>query len=158
LTTRVNFPRAKPIYTYPLDFVRAGGLQVRAPVKEALVEELRDQVARAGIEVTPGRATRLERRDGRVAVHREGEPPLLARHVIVAIGRSGNFRKLGVPGEGLEKVYNRLHDPADFVGRKALVVGGGDTALETAIALAGAGAFVTLSYRGAELARPKPEN
>jgi len=37
-------------------------------------------------------------------------------------------------------------------------VGGGDTALETAIALAGAGAFVTLAYRGAELARPKPEN
>ncbi len=38
------------------------------------------------------------------------------------------------------------------------MVGGGDSALETAIALASAGAHVTLSYRKKEFARPKPEN
>jgi len=38
------------------------------------------------------------------------------------------------------------------------VVGGGDYALETAIALARCGAKVTLSYRGREFSRPKPEN
>ena len=78
--------------------------------------------------------------------------------MLVAIGRSGNFRKLGVPGEDLDKVYNRLHDPKDFSGRKCLVVGGGDSAAETAIALAESGAEVTLSYRGKEFSRPKPEN
>jgi NosR/NirI family transcriptional regulator, nitrous oxide reductase regulator len=158
LFTLVNFPRAKPIYTYPLDFTPAGDLQVQAEVKEDLLAELRQQVARAGIEVTRGRATRLERRGAVVAVHRDGGDPLLARHVVVALGRSGDFRKLGVPGESLPHVFNRLHDPADFMGRRALVVGGGDTALETAIALAGAGAFVTLSYRGESFSRPKPEN
>ena len=66
-------------------------------------------------------------------------------------------RTLGVPGEELDKVYHRLHDPRDFAGRRALVVGGGDSALETAIALALAGGIVTLSHRGAELTRPKPE-
>jgi ferredoxin len=65
---------------------------------------------------------------------------------------------LNVPGEELDKVYNRLHDPNDFSGRKAVVVGGGDSALETAIALTKAGAQVTLSYRRLEFARPKPEN
>ena len=40
-----------------------------------------------------------------------------------------NFRKLGVPGEELDKVYNRLHDPADFCEKKILVVGGGDSAV-----------------------------
>ena len=78
--------------------------------------------------------------------------------MIVAIGRSGNFRKLGVPGEDLDKVYNRLFDPKEFAGKNALVVGGGDTALETAIALSTSGAHVTLSYRRKEFARAKPEN
>jgi len=78
--------------------------------------------------------------------------------VIVGIGRSGNFRKLGVPGEDLDKVYNRLHDPADFCGQRVLVVGGGDSAMETAIALASCGSNVTLSYRKPDFSRPKPEN
>ena len=78
--------------------------------------------------------------------------------MIVAVGKSGDFRRLGVPGEDLDKVFNRLHDPADYRGQEALVVGGGDSALETAIALAEAGARVTLSYRKKELSRPKPEN
>jgi polyferredoxin len=78
--------------------------------------------------------------------------------VIVALGRSGDFRRLGVPGEDLPKVYNRLHDPAKYAGQDVLVVGGGDSALEAAVAMADAGARVTLSYRGAELSRPKPEN
>jgi Pyruvate/2-oxoacid:ferredoxin oxidoreductase delta subunit len=78
--------------------------------------------------------------------------------VILALGRSGNFRLLGVPGEDLDKVYNRLHDPSDFCEHDALVVGGGDSALETAIALAQCGARVTLSYRGKQLSRPKPDN
>ncbi len=73
-----------------------------------------------------------------------------ARRVIVAIGRSGNHRKLNIPGENLDKVFNRLYDPKDFHGKQALVVGGGDSALETAIALTMSGADVTLSYRKKE--------
>ncbi len=82
-----------------------------------------------------------------------------ARRVIIGIGRSGNHRKLGVPGEeDLDKVFNRLYDPKEFAGQKVLVVGGGDSALETTIALATSGAHVTLSYRKKEFARPKQEN
>ena len=82
----------------------------------------------------------------------------LAARVIIGIGRSGNFRKLGVPGEDLDKVYNRLHDPKDYAGKQALVVGGGDSALETAIALTQGGADVILSYRKPEFSRAKPDN
>src|SRR6185436_16846801 len=63
-----------------------------------------------------------------------------------------------VPGESLDKVYQRLYDPKDHAGKRAVVVGGGDSALETAIALTLAGAEVTLSYRNPEFARPKPDN
>jgi len=155
--TLVNFPKQKPIYTYPKAMTPRGRLQVRAEVKEDLVAELRDQVERLGIEVTPGRVTEVRKEGGVFEVDLEGARPVRARRVLVAIGRNGDFRRLGVPGEGLDKVTNRLHDPAEFRGQRALVVGGGDSALETALALARAGADVVLSYRGREFSRPKPE-
>src|SRR3954463_7912573 len=158
-STVVNFPKAKPIYTYPTEMKLEGGLQFSADVKEALVEEMEAQRRAAGIQVTPARVERLESKArGGVTLHMSDTGTVSARNVIVAIGRSGNFRKLGVPGEALDKVYNRLFDPKEFAGQNALVVGGGDSALETAIALATCGAHVTLSYRGKELSRAKPEN
>ncbi|HEX7878384.1 MAG TPA: NAD(P)-binding domain-containing protein [Candidatus Eisenbacteria bacterium] len=159
LSTLVNFPKGKPIYTYPADVTPAGELQVTATVKEALVDELEAQVARAGITTVIGRAERISRQpNDQLLVHLETGESCRARHVLVAIGRSGNHRRLMVPGEDRENVYNRLHDPADFAGRRVVVVGGGDSALEAAVALAEAGAAVTLSYRGETFARPKPEN
>ena len=154
--TLVHFPKGKPIFTYPATMRPAGALQVSATVKEALLDELRAQIAAANVPVTAARAERIERRDGALTVHLEGGGTRRAHTVLIAIGRSGDFRRLGVPGESLDKVYNRLHDPADFAGRDVLVAGGGDTALEAAVALARAGARVTLSYRGARLARAKP--
>ncbi|HEX4632181.1 MAG TPA: NAD(P)-binding domain-containing protein [Chthoniobacterales bacterium] len=157
-STVVNFPKAKPIYTYPTEMKLEGGLQFSADIKEALVEEMEAQRRAAGIEVTPARVERVESRGGVVVVHMADKTSVSARNVIVAIGRSGNFRKLGVPGEDLDKVYNRLFDPKEFAGQNALVVGGGDSALETAIGLTTCGAHVTLSYRRKELSRAKPEN
>lgn len=158
-STVVNFPKAKPIYTYPTDMTPEGGLQFQADIKEALIEEMEAQRKAAGIEVTPARIERLERKGGEVLLHQgEGKPAFRAKRVVIGIGRSGNHRKLGVPGENLDKVYNRLYDPKEFADKSALVVGGGDTALETAIALALCGADVTVSYRKKEFSRPKPEN
>ena len=157
-STLINMPKAKPIFAYPTDLVPEGELQVRATVKEGLVAELRIQMERAGIEPLTGRAVRLERERDAWVVQLEHGDPVRARRVIVAIGRSGDFRRLGVPGESLDPVSNRLHDPADFAHRRAVVVGGGDTALEAAVALAEAGAEVTLVHRGPELTRPKPAN
>jgi NosR/NirI family transcriptional regulator, nitrous oxide reductase regulator len=157
-STVINFPKAKPIYTYPTGMQLEGGLQFTAKVKEELLEELQRQQREAGIEITQGRVERLEQGSNEVVVHVQDGEPLRARRVIVAIGRSGNYRKLGVPGEELDKVYNRLFDPKEYAGQNALVVGGGDSALETAIALAQSGANVTLSYRRKEFSRPKPEN
>jgi NosR/NirI family transcriptional regulator, nitrous oxide reductase regulator len=157
-TTIANFPKAKPIYTYPREMRPAGTLQVSADTKERLLEELRAQAEASGIRPLSACAERIERTPDGLRVHVEDGSPLLASHVIVAIGRSGSFRKLGVPGEERDKILNRLHDPNDYAGKDALVVGGGDTAVETAIALVQAGARVTLSHRSSDLTRPKPEN
>lgn len=159
LSTLVNFPTAKPIYTYPTDMTPSGTLQFTAHVKEDLVREIEEQRAKFGIEPVLARVERIGRgEDVLEVVHAETGKVTRARRVIVAIGRSGNFRRLSVPGEDKDKVFNRLHDPKVFTGKKALVVGGGDSALEAAVALTLAGAHVTLSYRKEDFARPKPEN
>jgi NosR/NirI family nitrous oxide reductase transcriptional regulator len=157
-STVVNFPKGKPIYTYPTELKLDGGLIFHATVKEALVEEMEAQQRAAGIEPVAARIERLERSGNLLVLHHADGKTTRAHRAIVAIGRSGNFRKLGCSGENLDKVYNRLFDPKEFVGKEVLVVGGGDTALETAIAIAACGGRVTLSYRKKEFARPKPEN
>src|SRR5678816_295378 len=157
-STVANFPKAKPIYTYPTEMTPVGGLQFRADIKEALLDEMEAQRRDAGIEVTTARIERLERTGELITLHHSDGRTTPARRVIIAIGRSGNFRKLECHGEDLPKVFNRLHDPKEFAGKNVLVVGGGDTALETAIALGACGAHVTLSYRKKEFSRPKPEN
>jgi len=82
-----------------------------------------------------------------------------ARSVLLAMGRRGTPRKLDVPGEESAKVVYRLVDPEQYKGMKVLVVGGGDSALEAAIAVAGQpGSEVSLSYRSAAFARVKAKN
>ncbi|MEO8044684.1 MAG: NAD(P)/FAD-dependent oxidoreductase, partial [Spartobacteria bacterium] len=154
-STVANFPKAKPIYTYPTDLKLEGGLQFTAKVKEPLLEEMEAQRKAAGIEFTAARIERLAATGKEIVLHHgdREKTETCARRVIVAIGRSGNHRKLGCPGEDLDKVFNRLYDPKDFSGKDVLVVGGGDSALESAIALAGSGARVTVSYRKPEFAR-----
>src|SRR6476659_7453743 len=132
-STVVNFPKGKPIYTYPTDMTPAGDLQFKAEVhpKEELLETLEAKRKAAGVEVTFARIERIERKGGVLLLHHgDGQPVSNARRVIVAIGRSGNHRRLGCPGEDLDNVFNRLYDPKEFTGKNVLVVGGGASALE----------------------------
>jgi len=81
------------------------------------------------------------------------------RAVLLAIGRRGTPRKLGVPGEDLPKVVYRLIEPEQYKNMHVLVVGGGDSALEAAMAIAEQpGTTVTLSYRSDAFGRGKPKN
>ena len=157
-STVVNFPKGKPIYTYPTDMVPAGELRFNAEIKEPLVADLIAQTLEQGIVPQNVRVEKIERRGDVFELVIPDRDNLVARRVVVGIGRSGNFRKLGVPGEDLDKVFNRLHDPQDFCDQRVLIVGGGDSALETAIAVAQCGGQVTLSYRKPEFSRPKPGN
>jgi NosR/NirI family nitrous oxide reductase transcriptional regulator len=157
-STIVNFPKGKPIFTYPSAMVPAGELRLTAKVKEPLLEELRRQTIGAGIVPESARVERVRRKGNTLEVVLSDGRTIDACRVIVAVGRAGDYRKLGVPGESSDKVSNRLHDPNDFAGNDVLVVGGGDSALETAAAIASAGGRVTLSYRDSAFSRAKPEN
>jgi thioredoxin reductase (NADPH) len=82
---------------------------------------------------------------------------LTAGRVVLAIGTLGNPRKLGCPGEDLDKVKNSLVDPDEWRKKNVLVVGGSDSAVEVVLAL-GAHNKVWFSTRGAKLEGIKPKN
>ena len=157
-STIANFTNRKPIFTYPTDMQPAGELRLTGTVKEDLLMELRSQADSANIPFEIRRVEKVRRKSQPLEIHFEYGTQVKAKRVLLCTGRSGDHRKLGVPGEELDKVHNRLFDPLDYKGLQVLVVGGGDTALETAISLTEADAFVTLSYRSKEFSRPKPEN
>jgi len=82
-----------------------------------------------------------------------------ARRVILALGRRGTPRKLGAPGEDRAKVLYKLMDAGQYTNDHLLVVGGGDSAVEAAVALSRqAGNTVTLSYRKHKFFRIKKRN
>jgi thioredoxin reductase/NAD-dependent dihydropyrimidine dehydrogenase PreA subunit len=156
--TIVNFPKAKPIYAEPEDLQQQSQLKINPGVKESLLDELCQQIKDKDLPIEEGvNVDDIVKKKDLFEVITKNET-YKALRVILATGKSGNSRLLNVPGEDLEKVFNRLIDPMDARGHDVLVVGGGDSALETAIAVAEYADSVTLSYRKASFARPKQGN
>lgn len=155
-----NFPNKKPIYTYPTQMVPTGDLQFSDNVshKENLLEELKQHALEQNINTEIAQASHIRKNRDVLSVALENGNIIKAHRVIVAIGHSGNYRKLDIDGEDLAKVSNRFIDTQCYINKDLIIVGGGDSALEAAIATAKDGARVTLSYRKKEFTRAKPEN
>ncbi|NQU40491.1 MAG: NAD(P)-binding domain-containing protein [Lentisphaerae bacterium] len=153
-----NFPKGKPIYVTPVDPPMQSELSFGDGSKETLLEELKQHVADRDIPLRAGEdVEHITGRSGAFEV-KTASASYAARRVIIAIGKSGNAQFLGVPGEALPKVFTRLIDPGEHHAQDILVVGGGDSALEAAIALARTGNRITLAYRRASFSRPKAHN
>jgi NosR/NirI family transcriptional regulator, nitrous oxide reductase regulator len=134
---------------------RAAGLGCEVIAAHKPVARLDQFLAQAGEAVRIARAVRIEQAEGHLRVRLAGGDALEAWRVVVATGRGGCPGRLDLPGEELDHVFHRLHDPAGFAGRRVVVVGGGQCSALAAIALAEHGAEVTLLYRGAVLTRPR---
>ena len=66
---------------------------------------------------------------------------------------------MGVPGEEMSKEVYRLIDPEQYIDQKVMIVGGGDSALEAALAIADErGSEVSLSYRSDGFSRARAKN
>jgi thioredoxin reductase/NAD-dependent dihydropyrimidine dehydrogenase PreA subunit len=151
----LHYPRRKMVLLQPVDVCDSVTLDRDEYSKEHLLELFETLLAAKKINIEFGvRVESIEREDGvfRVGTHR-------ARNIVLALGRRGTPRKLGVPGEGLPKVMYRLIDAESYRDQRVLVVGGGDSAVEAAIGLAlQPGNTVTLSYRRDKLVRIKKKN
>jgi thioredoxin reductase (NADPH) len=154
-----QYPRAKLVMTSPVTLPIIGKLNFGQTSKEALLEVWEAAGRKAGLAIRYRERVESIEREGAGFVVRTTRENYRAASVLLAIGRRGTPRKLGVPGEDQPKVVYRLIDPEQYTGHDVLVVGGGDSALEAAASLAeGPARRVTLSYRGEAFARAKPRN
>ncbi|MGE0115485.1 MAG: NAD(P)-binding domain-containing protein [Steroidobacteraceae bacterium] len=155
-----QYPRGKLVMTAPATLPIVGTVNFRNTSKENLLQFWRETESKAGLKINY-----KERVDVIINLKDQGflirtpTGEYVTRNVLLAIGRRGTPRKLGVPGEDLPKVVYRLIDPEQYAHQRVLIVGGGDSALEAATSIAAIdGAHVTLSYRGAVFDRAKPSN
>lgn len=161
-----SFPRGKLVFDQPLGMPLAGELWLEESTKEELLAKWLRIVRRAELDIREGQRVSEIRRDadafvvttldaaGATELHR-------ARHVLLAIGRRGTPRRLDVAiaPEAESHVHYALVDARAFAGRNVVIVGLGDTAMETAIALARQSETrVTVVYRGADFRRGKARN
>ena len=158
--TVAKYPRQKLVMTSPVQFPMYGKFTKMQLSKEELISFWHKVLARADFKVRTGE---------KVADIRKGEDGIFtvvsskheyrARTVVLALGRAGTPRKLGVKGEELSKVMYRLIEADHYINKQILVVGGGDSAIEAAMGLGHQrGNQVTLSYRKESFSRIKERN
>jgi thioredoxin reductase (NADPH) len=157
--TVARYPRRKLVMTRPARLPLYGKVRLRRVRKERLLALWHSVVQKTGIEIHGGvRVERITPQSWGFEINTSAGV-CHASTVLLATGRRGSPRRLGIPGEDLPKVVYSLDDAAQYRGQHVVVVGGGDSALEAAVALAREPvASVTLSYRGTQFSRAKPIN
>ena len=154
-----HYPRNKIAMTAPVKLPIIGKVKMTEISKEKLLEFWDAVVKKTGLEVGfRERMESIEQIEGGFTVKTQSRT-YQTSVVLLAIGRRGTPRKLNVPGGETPKVVYRLIDPEQYKGQRVLVVGGGDSALEAAVAIAEQkGSRVTLSYRSEAFSRVKEKN
>ncbi|HEV3511270.1 MAG TPA: NAD(P)-binding domain-containing protein [Candidatus Sulfotelmatobacter sp.] len=158
--TVAKYPRQKLVMTSPVEFPLYGKFKKMQLSKENLLAFWDMILNRADFNVSTGEKVEdIKKDDNGILSVVTATNQYRARSVVLALGRAGEPRKLGVKGEELPKVMYRLIEADHYINKKILVVGGGDSAVEAAMGLANqAGNQVTLSYRSERFGRIKERN
>jgi thioredoxin reductase/NAD-dependent dihydropyrimidine dehydrogenase PreA subunit len=158
-----SFPRGKLVFDQPLGMPVVGELWLRESTKEELLGKWLRIIRSENLAIREGvRVRGVERpKAGVLHVLSATDEVFACNRVLLAFGRRGSPRKLDVaiPDAMLDHVHYTLADARSFAGRRVLIVGLGDVAMEAAIGLAGqADTKVIVSYRGNEARRGKRRN
>ena len=156
--TVYTFPRKKIVMTSPMDLPLYGKVKLFETSKTELIELWSTVLSRNNISVIENSKVEIiSSENGNFKVSTMKGDEYTAARILLAIGRRGTPRKLNVPGETKEKVAYRLLEPEEISGKNIIVVGGGDSAVESALLLADNN-HVILSYRSDAFNRIKPIN
>ncbi len=154
-----KYPRRKLTLVQAVNIPLYGKMKSGEYEKETLVDLWNEITRTYQVKIQAGTSLKDVKRQGQALAVTTNTGILLARSVVLAVGRRGTPRKLGVPGEESAKVLYELIDAATYNRQRVLIVGGGDSAVEAAIGLANqTGNTVTMSYRQANFFRLKSRN
>ena len=158
--TVAKYPRQKLVMTSPVEFPLYGKFKKTELSKEELLSFWSEVLKRTDFQFRKGeKVLDIQKGADALFVVSTAAAQYRARAVVLALGRTGRARKLGIKGEELPKVMYRLIEADHYVNKQLLVVGGGDSAVEAAMGLAAqVGNKVTLSYRKESFSRIKERN
>jgi thioredoxin reductase (NADPH) len=158
--TVAKYPRQKLVMTSPVEFPMHGKFKKTELSKEELIAFWQKVLQRADFKLRQGEKVEdIKKGEDGIFTVTTPKAQYRAQAVILALGKSGSPRKLGVKGEELPKVMYRLIEADHYINKKILVVGGGDSAVEAAMGLGHqVGNQVTLSYRQEAFGRIKERN
>jgi len=135
--TVVNMYKGKVLFAEPVNLPNRSSMWFEECTREQLLERWRDQIERTGLNVrVHEKVVDVQRRGDRIEVE-SIHAKYRARRVVMSVGKAGNPRKAGVPGEKEhpDKVFHHLSDPELVRDKDVLIYGGGDVAAEAALAL-----------------------
>ncbi|MCB0731412.1 MAG: NAD(P)-binding domain-containing protein [Ignavibacteriae bacterium] len=157
--TVFTFPRQKIVMTSPMDLPLHGKVKLFETSKSELLDLWNEVLVKNNISINEHeKVLEIVRYKDFLEVVTSQDKYTTSK-ILLSIGRRGSPRKLGVPGENSEKVAYRLLEPELIQNKKVMVVGGGDSAIESALLLAEDGTNqVTISYRSDSFSRLKPAN
>jgi len=156
--TVFTFPRSKIVMTSPMDLPLYGKVKLHQTSKSALLNLWNDVLKKNDINIREkSKVEKIEKKNGIFEVEINSGEKYTAKSVLLAIGRRGTPRKLNIPGETNGKVAYKLMEPELITGKDIIVVGGGDSAIESALLLKNKN-NVILSYRRDAFSRIKPGN
>lgn len=157
--TVYTFPRAKIVMTSPMNLPLYGKVKLFDTSKDELLELWKKVINENDIKINE--STKVEdivpQKDGTFKVITNQGGNYFGNNVLIAIGRRGSPRKLNIPGEVSTKVAYRLLEPERILDKNIIVVGGGDSAIESALLLA-ENNNVSLLVRTDNFTRCKPKN
>lgn len=156
--TVFNFPRAKVVMTAPMELPLWGKVKLVETSKTELLDLWKSVLQKNNIFIKEQEKVIEIIKQENTFVVKTNQTHYTSKGIILAIGRRGSPRKLEVPGEERENVFYRLIEPELIHEKNILVVGGGDSAVESAMLLADEKNRVTLSYRSETFSRLKPKN
>ncbi len=157
--TVAHFPRGKVVMTAPVDLPIVGKVKLRETTKEHLMEFWKQVMEKTHLKIKHNERVEQVEAQAKGFLITTQKTKYATRAVLLAIGRRGTPRKLGVSGEDQEKVVYRLIDPEQYRNQHVLVVGGGDAAIEAATSIAEQpGTTVSISYRSDTFGRAKEKN
>src|SRR5216684_3075506 len=158
--TVAKYPRQKLVMTSPVEFPTYGKFKKTELSKEELLAFWNKVLQRTDFKFRKGEKVEdIKKCQDSIFTVVTTKNQYRSRAVILAIGKGGSPRKLGVKGEDLPKVMYRLIEADHYINKKILVVGGGDSAVEAAMGLGHqVGNQVTLSYRKEAFSRLKERN
>jgi len=156
--TVFTFPRSKIVMTSPMDLPLFGKVKLYETSKPELLDLWHTVIKKNDITIKENsKVEAIIPENGHFCVVTLSGEKFTAKNVLLAIGRRGTPRKLDIPGESMEKVAYRLLEPELIQEKNIVVVGGGDSAIESALLLAVQNKVI-LSYRNEAFSRIKPKN